>query len=74
MNGWLLRLLFTGYKKVLSPMIHAFGVSNCVYLPTCSEYAYGAISKHGWPRGCALAAARVARCHPWSKGGFDPVP
>lgn len=74
MNAKLLAVLFAGYKRVLSPMIHAVGISNCVYLPTCSDYAHGAILKHGWLRGSALAVARVARCHPWSKGGFDPVP
>lgn len=74
MRQWLLRVVFGGYKQVLSPMVHALGISNCIFLPTCSDYAQGAILKHGWLRGTALAAARVARCHPWGKGGFDPVP
>ncbi len=65
---------FAVYKRVLSPMLHAVGVSNCIFLPTCSEYAYLALSRHGLLRGTRLAAARVARCHPLGKGGFDPVP
>ncbi len=47
---------------------------GCRYQPTCSEYAAVAIARHGWGKGMAMAAARLLRCHPWSKGGFDPVP
>ncbi len=74
MTRWLTGVLFAVYKGVVSPMVHAFGLSQCIFLPTCSEYAHGAILKHGWLRGTALTAARIARCHPWGKGGFDPVP
>jgi putative membrane protein insertion efficiency factor len=70
----LLRPLFAVYKRVLSPLLHAVGVSQCIFLPTCSEYAYIAIERHGWIRGLRLAAARLSRCHPLSKGGLDPVP
>ena len=69
-----LELAFAGYKRVLSPLLHAVGVSNCIFLPTCSEYAYIAISRHGVLRGTRLALARIARCHPLGKGGHDPVP
>lgn len=69
-----LRVAFGAYKRVLSPVLHSVGVSNCIFLPTCSEYAEVAILRHGWVRGSALAASRIARCHPLSKGGLDPVP
>ncbi len=69
-----LRFLFAGYKRAVSPVLHAAGVSRCIFLPTCSEYAYVAISRHGWIRGTTLALARISRCHPLSKGGLDPVP
>jgi putative membrane protein insertion efficiency factor len=69
-----LDVLFWGYKRVVSPFLHSFGVSQCVFLPTCSEYAYGAIARHGWIRGTGLALRRLGRCHPLSKGGLDPVP
>ena len=69
-----LRLGFRGYKQVLSPMLHAVGVSHCIFLPTCSEYAYVALARYGPWRGLRLSAARIARCHPLGKGGFDPVP
>jgi len=46
----------------------------CRYVPTCSEYARDAIEGHGAVRGSLMAAWRLLRCHPFSKGGFDPVP
>ena len=70
----MLDLLFAAYKRALSPVLHTFGVSNCIYLPTCSEYAYIAIARHGWWRGVPLALRRVARCHPFGVGGIDQVP
>jgi putative membrane protein insertion efficiency factor len=69
-----LRAGFALYKRVISPLLHAVGVSQCIFLPTCSEYALVAISRHGWIRGTGLALRRISRCHPWSKGGLDPVP
>lgn len=66
--------VFGAYKRVVSPMLHAVSVSQCKYLPTCSEYAYVAVVRHGWVRGGWLALRRLARCHPFSKGGLDPVP
>ena len=69
-----LELGFAAYKRVVSPMLHSFGVSRCIFLPTCSEYAYVAVLRHGLWRGGRLALARVARCHPLGKGGLDPVP
>jgi putative membrane protein insertion efficiency factor len=74
MSTRLLDLVFAGYKRAVSPLLHSFGVSNCIFLPTCSEYAYVAIARYGWLRGSWLALRRVAKCHPLSKGGVDPVP
>lgn len=58
------------YKRWISP---AF-LPACRYVPTCSEYAIEAVERHGAFRGSLLAAARVLRCHPLAKGGYDPVP
>jgi putative membrane protein insertion efficiency factor len=69
-----LRLAFRLYKSLLSPLIHVISPTRCVYLPTCSEYAYTAVSRFGVVRGAWLALCRLARCHPWAKGRFDPVP
>ena len=74
MRAWLLNAVFFIYKRLLSPILHSFGVSQCIYLPTCSEYAYLAIQRFGWIKGTLLAARRVARCNPLASGGFDPVP
>lgn len=58
------------YKYVISP----FMAPRCIHYPTCSSYAVEAIEKHGWWRGAGLAVRRLLRCHPFSKGGYDPVP
>ena len=70
----LLLALLAFYKRWLSPALHAVNGGGCKFLPTCSEYAAMAISTHGPLRGCGLAAWRLLRCHPFSKGGLDPVP
>jgi hypothetical protein len=67
-------LAFRLYKSILSPLLHAISPSRCIYLPTCSEYAYTAISRFGVLRGGWLALRRFARCHPWASGGLDRVP
>ncbi len=75
-SGRLLDLLFTGYKRVLGPAIHAVSPvrGGCPYQPTCSEYAVLACAEHGFFRGGAMAAWRLLRCNPFSHGGWDPVP
>jgi putative membrane protein insertion efficiency factor len=70
----ILRAAFALYKRLLSPMLHSLGVSQCIFLPTCSEYAYVAIERYGLWRGGAMAIRRIGRCHPLGTGGFDPVP
>lgn len=67
-------LIFGIYKKAISPALHAVGFTNCKYLPTCSEYALVALERFGPVRGSWMALKRLVRCHPWSEGGFDPVP
>jgi putative membrane protein insertion efficiency factor len=69
-----LKFSFYVYRRLISPVLHAAGVSNCIFLPTCSEYAYIALERYGLWRGGRLALARLARCHPMSRGGLDPVP
>jgi len=63
--------LIRGYQRYLSPW-KRYGI--CKYYPTCSQYAIEAIEKYGAWRGGLLAAWRVLRCNPFSKGGYDPVP
>jgi len=47
---------------------------SCRYYPSCSNYAIEAIEKYGLIKGGGLAAWRLLRCNPWSRGGYDPVP
>ncbi len=58
------------YQRWLSPLKR---VPSCRFLPTCSEYALEAVEVHGAARGTLLALWRLLRCHPFCKGGFDPV-
>ena len=59
------------YRKYISPLK---GRSTCIYTPTCSLYALQAIEKYGILKGGYLSLRRVLRCHPFHKGGYDPVP
>lgn len=62
--------LLHGYRATVS---HAYG-DVCRYYPSCSAYAVGAVQQHGAFKGSVLAAARIARCHPWAAGGVDDPP
>jgi putative membrane protein insertion efficiency factor len=61
--------LLRAYKWAISPMFPP----ACRYVPTCSEYAMEAVDRHGALRGGAMAMLRLLRCHPFAKGGYDPV-
>ncbi len=69
MSRFLLALIHI-YRYSLSPLLGP----NCRFFPSCSDYALQAIDKHGAGYGSWLALKRIARCHPWHPGGFDPVP
>ncbi len=58
------------YRAVISPL---YG-DVCKFHPTCSAYALDAVRIHGSIRGTYLTVKRLGRCHPWSLGGYDPVP
>ena len=58
------------YQRHISPGLPP----RCRYIPTCSEYALEAVEKYGAVKGGWMAAKRIARCHPFHKGGYDPVP
>lgn len=62
--------LLRAYRAVISPL---YG-QVCKYYPSCSAYALEAVTVHGAWRGTGLALRRLGRCHPWSLGGYDPVP
>lgn len=66
---WPVELLILFYRNVVSPWLPP----ACRFTPTCSAYGLAAVRRHGL-RGLWLAVRRIARCHPWSEGGDDPVP
>ena len=67
-NGLIKIICF--YQKYLSPLKVRW---KCIYTPTCSSYAIEALQKYGAIKGSYLAVKRILRCHPFAKGGYDPV-
>lgn len=63
---WLIRF----YRGAISP----YHRPCCRYIPTCSQYALEAVEKYGALKGGFMALKRILRCHPFHKGGYDPVP
>jgi hypothetical protein len=61
--------LLRGYKRFVSPLLP----QACRFYPTCSEYGYEALSRYGILRGSLMTLMRLSRCHPFHRGGFDPV-
>ncbi len=61
--------IFKGYRYFISPMLPR----SCRYFPSCSEYGIEAVEKKGVVKGLYLTFKRIIRCHPFAKGGYDPV-
>jgi putative membrane protein insertion efficiency factor len=67
-------------KRLALGLIHSYQrvfagkPPTCRFQPTCSQYGYDAIERHGLAKGVWLTAHRLLRCHPWHRGGYDPVP
>ncbi|NLK61902.1 MAG: membrane protein insertion efficiency factor YidD [Fusobacteria bacterium] len=58
-----------GYQKLISPLLG----KNCRFYPTCSSYTIQALEKYGIIKGLFLGLKRILKCHPFNKGGFDPL-
>ena len=67
---WLLRKLLRAYRLAISPYLPP----SCRHDPTCSAYAQQALQHYGPRTALRLIAKRLARCHPWQPGGYDPLP
>ena len=61
--------MIEGYKYLISPLLG----NTCRYLPTCSEYCIESLKNFGFLIGSLLSLKRILSCHPWGRGGFDPV-
>jgi putative membrane protein insertion efficiency factor len=66
----LLLFMLRAYQYAIRPLMGA----NCRFFPSCSDYAREAVERHGAAKGAWLTARRVACCHPYHPGGYDPVP
>lgn len=58
------------YQMTLSGILGG----QCRYYPSCSQYTYQAVERYGWIRGSLMGLRRIGRCHPFARGGYDPVP
>tara|TARA_B100001057_G_scaffold87161_1_gene83123 strand:- start:150 stop:389 length:240 start_codon:yes stop_codon:yes gene_type:complete len=68
-SSFILIKIIKGYRYFISPLLG----HSCRYLPTCSEYSIDALKEFGLVKGIFLGIKRVLSCHPWGKGGFDPI-
>ncbi len=67
---WLIRLFIRLYRMVISPMLPR----HCRFHPSCSAYAQEAFERYPLRRASVLTVKRLAKCHPWHAGGYDPLP
>ena len=63
-------MIIRAYRRIISPILPA----SCRFDPTCSSYAEISVGRFGVIRGTWLAICRISKCHPFNKGGYDPVP
>jgi uncharacterized protein len=70
LGAWAMLFLLRLYMMLLAPFVGG----ACRFYPSCSNYAYEAVARHGARRGSVLAVKRLLRCRPFTQGGFDPVP
>lgn len=69
-----MRTLALGLIKLYQVTISKVLPSACRFSPTCSQYTQEAIRRYGIIRGTGMGIRRIARCHPFNPGGYDPVP
>ena len=74
MQGSEMKYLLLGLIRVYQYLISPLLPPRCIHQPTCSGYALEAVERFGAIHGLWLAVLRLLRCHPFAKGGYDPVP
>lgn len=69
--------LIAGYQRIFSPdhgvLNYYYGGYRCRFFPSCSVYAQKSLRQYGLSKGLMVLLKRIVRCHPWNKGGYDPV-
>ncbi len=68
-----MKKIFLGIIRFYQVAISPYFPPTCRFIPTCSQYAVQAIDQYGAVRGSFIALRRILRCHPFCKGGYDPV-
>ncbi len=69
-----MKYLLLGLIRLYQMTLSRIMPPSCRFYPSCSHYGYEAIARYGVVKGGWLAIRRLARCHPWNPGGYDPVP
>lgn len=69
-----MKYLLIGFLKLYRLLISPLYGQVCKFYPSCSAYSLEAVQTHGAWKGSILTVKRLGRCHPWSAGGYDPVP
>lgn len=69
-----MKYLLVGLIRLYQIGISPYLPKSCRYHPTCSQYGIEALKEYGALKGTWLTIKRISRCHPWSEGGYDPVP
>lgn len=69
--------LIAGYQRIFSPdhgvLNYYYGRCRCRFFPSCSDYAKKSLRQYGLSKGLMVSFKRIIRCHPWNKGGYDPI-
>jgi len=68
-----MKIIAIGFIRFYQLFISPLFPPHCRFYPTCSQYALEAVKKYGVVRGSIMAIKRIAKCHPFHKGGYDPV-
>lgn len=69
-----MKSVILGSIRIYQASLSKLFTGSCRFYPSCSHYTYEAVERYGWARGSWMGTLRILRCHPFAKGGYDPVP